>query len=62
MTMHAYCYNGKIIINKYACILLSCTFHEINSQVECAPLFGLDWPYLVGLGLGVAKEIKEEKN
>ena len=49
----------KIIINKYACILLSCTFHKINSLVECAPLSCLDWPCLVGLGLGVAKEKKK---
>ena len=48
----------KIIINKYACILLSCTFHKINSQVECAPLLGPDWPCLAGRGLGVARENK----
>ena len=47
--------------NKYACILLSCTFHKINSLVECAPLSCLDWPCLVGLGLGVAKEKKENE-
>ena len=51
----------KIIINKYACILLSCTFHKINSQVECTPLSCLDWPCLIGLGLGVAKEKKENE-
>ena len=33
---------------------------NINLQVECAPLCSPDWPCLVGLGLGVAKEIKEE--
>ena len=42
--------------NKYACILLSCTFHKINSQVECAPLLGPDRPCLAGRCLGVAKE------
>ena len=46
--------------NKYACILLSCTFHKINSQVECAPLLGPDWPCLAGRGLGVARENKNE--
>ena len=43
---------------KYACILLSCTVHKINSQVEYAPLLGPDWPCLVGRGLGVARENK----
>ena len=56
--MHAYCHDKKIIINKYACIILSCTFHKINSQVECAPLLGPDWPCLAGRGLGVARENK----
>ena len=46
--------------NKYACILFSCTFHKINSLVECAPLLGPDWPCLAGRGLGVVKENKNE--
>ena len=29
---------------------------SINLQVECAPLCSLDWPCLVGLCLGIAKE------
>ena len=48
----------KIIINKYACILLSCTFHKINSQVECAPLLGPDWPYLAGREIARENKIK----
>ena len=45
-------------MNKYLYILLQCTFHKIDSQVECAPLLGPDWLCLVGRGLGVAKENK----
>ena len=33
---------------------------NINLQVECAPLCSPDWPCLVGLCLGIAKE-KEKK-
>ena len=42
-------------MNKYLYILLQCTFHKIDSQVECAPLLGPDWPCLADRGLGVAK-------
>ena len=45
-------------MNEYLYILLQCTFHKIDSQVECAPLLGPDWLCLVGRGLGVAKENK----
>ena len=44
--------------NRYLYILLQRTSHKINSQVKCAPLLWPDWPYLVGRGLGVAKENK----
>ena len=33
---------------------------NINLQAECAPLCSPDWPCLVGLCLGIAKDKKEE--